>query len=230
VKLINAVLLFATQINDMRALSSLSSLLITILLSLKVRQSHSLTAQELTIGDWDVTLSIRRCRLGGEPASEVLFPNLIPSSHQSSVERPRRVIDCRLSIYANGTFSLVPKNEECRVKMHGYAELGPNPYCPTDRFYDDLCLLSYPRVQKTQDKVLQRVSFQLKCRLYGRYRSSMKRIGRMNHGVMIWQGETPSERPRNLWGWWKRRRVCATFVGRPGVSDAADTSHDDDEL
>jgi hypothetical protein len=107
--------------------------------------------------------------------------------------------------------------------MNGRWELGRNPYCPTDRFYDDLLLESHPRVQKLESSkdaslILQRVAFQFKCRIYGRHSRNPSKSTRMNHGVMLWkkkEEQTSLQQQTRLFASWKQRRVCASFVARP---------------
>jgi hypothetical protein len=74
-----------------------------------------------------------------------------------------QVIPCRLSLYANGTFGMVTDHHHHHHHQHpnsniqsssssllirGKWTIQTNPYCVTDRFYDDIVLESYPRVQK----------------------------------------------------------------------------------
>jgi hypothetical protein len=82
-----------------------------------------------------------------------------------------RNIPCRLSLYPNGTFGLtdhttiisscdannsIKQNQKQQPQetlsssflIRGKWTLQSNPYCVTDRFYDDILLESYPRVLK----------------------------------------------------------------------------------
>ena len=164
----------------------------------------ALSAYEQALGDWHLKIKTIGGKLGGEQISQVIFPS-------SSVAK--RALDCRLSLFQNGTFTLAPEPNG-GMPLNGRWELGRNPYCPTDRFYDDLLLESYPRVLKRtgEEEVLQRVGFQLKCRIYGRYSGHERRLGRMNHGMLLRKDQL-SDPPRTLLGWWKQRRVCASFTG-----------------
>jgi hypothetical protein len=126
--------------------------------------------------------------------------------------RLKRSYPCRLALYHNGTFGLIsqqghrPTN---RIMCNNPAEASSpqicvrgrwmvqiNPYCVTDRFYDNLVLESYPRVQKRivvsdendidgkcgntsgrrsalirteEAEVLQKVRLKLHCRLSGHF-------------------------------------------------------------
>eukprot|EP00978_Attheya_sp_CCMP212_P026605 scaffold87877_cov45-Attheya_sp.AAC.1 len=58
-----------------------------------------------------------------------------------------------------------------RMGMRGRWKLVPNPYCITDRQYDELTLYSHPRVQFNWfgDTILKRARLELRCRIWGRY-------------------------------------------------------------
>lgn len=164
----------------------------------------ALSATEQLIGDWDLRIKPNRGKLGGEHIPNAIFP--------SQTTKRSRPMECRLSLHPNGTFSLTPQEG---MPMNGWWELGRNPYCPTDRFYDDLLLKSYPRSQKEGDAVLQHVMFSAKCRIYGRYSGHDRRVGRINHGTLLWRDcGLDAPKPRNIWDWWNRNRVCASFTGR----------------
>ena len=98
-----------------------------------------------------------------------------PLKQNENKRRPRqyeysRNIPCRLSLYSNGTFDLVDRycNDSSTVHSHhqhrchnqqqrpkesssfsirGKWTLQTNPYCVTDRLYDDVLLESHPRVR-----------------------------------------------------------------------------------
>jgi hypothetical protein len=85
----------------------------------------------------------------------------------------KRRYSCRLAVFANQTFVLRPEEEEEEdseskrsstvqepgtgrrrlLPVRGQWSVLSNPYCVTDRFYDNLRLVSYPRVQ-TKQRVL----------------------------------------------------------------------------
>ena len=180
----------------------------------------------------------------------VLFPPSAPIGTDTNLKRkgrrPEKKIDCSLTLRRNGTFRLVPAKSNRtdqetdddgssnRIPIHGRWTIAKNPYCHTDRFYDDICLHSFPRTLKqrlytdpdrtgkrhdnNQDeeaKTIERVSFQFNCKLYGRTDSSPSREQfKVKHGTILWRDEH-SERPKNICGWWKQRRVIGTFAGQP---------------
>lgn len=159
---------------------------------------------------------------------------LFPSRGQAATKRKR--VQCHLDIFPNGTFCI--DTSEDRMPVRGEWRLNPNPYCITDRQYDQLVLESYPRVQKRitadNEEVLQRVRLQLQCRVWGRYGSDpIRRImgyqtgrsmARMTHGTLLWKVQESQQinLPR-----WKARRICATFTARPIIE--AIPQHDDPE-
>jgi hypothetical protein len=188
-----------------------------------------LTPYEQAIGQWDVSL---KCADTEVPSM------LFPSGDGAAFSQKR--VQCHLDIFSNGTFCMNAPNEKDPMPVRGQWKLQPNPYCITDRQYDQLVLESYPRVQKRitakhdKEEVLQRVGIRLQCRLWGRYGSDPIRkllgyrrgrcMARMTHGTLLWNvveshlGDLPR---------WKARRVCATFEARP-IQDESSSQHDDD--
>ena len=173
---------------------------------LSISTQAALTARELALGDWNLMIKTTRRSIDGEPIARAMFP-------YSSMTKRR--LNCRLSLFPNGNFTLVLEGKNV-MPINGRWELGRNPYCPTDRFYDDLLLESYPRARKRTDdgQVLQRVGFQFKCRIYGRYCGHERRLGRINHGMLL-RKDHLADVPNTLVGWWKQRPVIASFTGRP---------------
>ena len=151
----------------------------------------------------------------------------------------RSSMDCILSMASDGTFVLTPKyvetkdsdeKEEYKTRNHdlvaddreepnpllldlrGSWNVLANPYCVTDRYYDQVSLRSYPR-QKTTTTQNEHGSHQvspafqlvLNCRMWGRHkRLSRRKQGtyRMTHGTLVCK-------ERNV-PWWKH-------FGRPLV-------------
>jgi hypothetical protein len=216
--------------------------IVLLIISLFQVDSKSLNAYEQAIGDWKVELSCSR-----KTSETLLFP--LTKSAATSLEQPvardaekapscwkRGRVDCRLSIFTNGTFVLAPYSckdgtEEVPLSLQhlpvrGTWELFPNPYCITDRYYDQLTLKSYPRVKKRGDnEILQTAQMRLDCHVCGRYGSGavrkflgkpVGRIGsRMNQGTLVWEIQQDGQRKEKKLPWWRKRRVCATFTGRP---------------
>ena len=152
---------------------------------------------------------------------------------------------CQLSLYPNGTFALRPKDcssrndkrnllssssttsnklqetkatEDRLLSLQGRWKVNPNPYCITDRFYDELHLQSYPRtltesqtppegqVRKQQSQQRQRLSLQLHCRLCGRYasaglwrslRGETDKTARLTRGLLVWNSSSKIKSPQS---------------------------------
>jgi len=227
-----------------------------LLCTVKNCNARLIDGYEQVVQNWDISLNCR----DGETH------NLFPLSKES-MERGmktdsgssssiisfwrRKSLKCHLALFPNGTFSLKPKDHvemdlsdgeqvvSCPyMPLRGEWSLRPNPYCITDRHFDELELESYPRVQKrvsniqsdqegTVEQLLQEVHIKLACHVSGRYGTAAirsvcgyphgKRMGRLTRGTLLWNVvESPLE---NL-PWWKRRRVGATFSGRPELNFA----------
>jgi hypothetical protein len=197
-----------------------------------------LTAYEQAVGQWDVTLKSNGWKKSEIPS--MLFPPLKPSEVSSAVVNDvdmNKPTHCQLFIFPNGTFVMdAPVSSSERLPLRGQWKLQPNPYCITDRQYDQLVLESYPRVQKraSDEQVLQRVDINLQCRVCGRYGSNpMKRFmgyktgrssSRMTHGTLLWNVKQSQENnmPR-----WKSRRVCASFTAKPIESSSFEEEFDE---
>ena len=70
----------------------------------------------------------------------------------SWLNRRTRPLDCQLTIHPNGTFTILPgEDQEYPLKsfmpLRGRWKVLPNPYCVTDRSYDQVVLESYPRLE-----------------------------------------------------------------------------------
>ena len=198
-----------------------------------------LTPYEQAVGQWVVTLTSNGWRRSKVPS--MLFPSLKTAANELPCET--NTMHCHLSVFSNGTFVMdAPSNlASTRMSLRGQWKLQPNPYCITDRQYDQLVLESYPRVQKRafDEQVLQRVILRLQCRVWGRYGSGPIRqflgfrsgriMSRMTHGTIVWNVQQSQE--TNL-PWWKSRRVCASFTAKPiespGEGDDEDFDFDDE--
>ena len=216
----------------MRAFQLVIIIIILSLLIPGVPAQGVLDAQDLAVGDWDLKL-----RCGKRIYSTLLFPPLTPrntidnNEHDKTKRMISRMVQlpplpfvqtksfpCQLSLYPNGTFVLRPKDniqekagaEERLLSLRGRWKVNPNPYCITDRFYDELHLQSYPRTltespippQARQQQPLQqrhRLSLQLHCRLCGRYasagpwrvlRGETDKNARLTRGLLVWSSKT----------------------------------------
>jgi hypothetical protein len=202
------------------------ALLLLVLVCCAVVDAGVLTPYEQTIGQWNVSL-----RCAANEVSAMLFP----SREQAATKQKR--VHCHLDIFPNGTFCMDASQD--RMPVRGEWKLKPNPYCITDRQYDQLVLESYPRVQKRiiadneEEEVLQRVKLQLQCRVWGRYGSDPIRrfvgyqtgrsMARMTHGTLLWNVQESQQINISRW---KSRCICATFTARP---IEAIPQHDDPE-
>lgn len=138
-------------------------------------------------------------------------------------------LDCILSLAPDGTFVFGPKkimkytssrNEEEEISMNddmstigkeskgmgvmylrGCWNVLANPYCLTDRRYDQVSLTSYSRqriipatIDNTEEHVLQTIQMTMNCRLWGRHGRKRREIkgrptccGKMTHGTLVWR-------------------------------------------
>lgn len=203
-------------------------------------------AQELAVGEWDVTLR------GGwffDPAT--IFPRSSPlrGGHQDNeqfVVRRRpwgSTVDCTLSVCQDGTFVLAPgkasptmlpmnKNavstkhsKRGRLDLRGHWNVLSNPYCITDRFYDQLTLKSYSRATTTSTSSWRSGSMDLCCRLWGRHAKSdtMGRKGWMTHGTLVWK-EHNKKNP------FRPRRIVASFSAKRLSHEPTQGGWEDEEF
>ena len=145
-------------------------------------------------------------------------------------------LDCVLSIHPDGTFVLAPSStksveripvSEKRTESTGLSSiLGSwnvlsNPYCLTDRIYDQISFTSYPRqkIAATRDgaeeKVLQTFQLTMNSRLFGRHNRQVSRqvtegerkcCGKMTRGTIVWRELYGVSRKKKL-----HRPVLASF-------------------
>jgi hypothetical protein len=166
--------------------------------------------------------SVVSTRVGDYKNSIINSPRKKKESSGGRWGHRRRLLECTLSIHPNGTFHMQPSTDHVVVStadddsvslygnhatnsnsnsilpMRGRWSLETNPYCVTDRFYNDVVLKPYKRVQKkvcfddtvdvsskkrTRNKgslirtdatvgnetVLQHVQFECRCRLTGHF-------------------------------------------------------------
>ena len=200
-------------------------------------------------GSWNVNLSRKDRKL----LDIMVFPPqscTIPTSETISTSRRsksrRKSLNCELILEANGTFTLNPPIDEAeesiqnkngvfskinRLPLKGQWKLNPNPYCVTDRQYDELTLISSPKTRfcssghdSGNSYATERVTLEMHCKVWGRFSSNTIRAlmklprardaGRLTHGtlsikkdVMKYE-EKSSLKPVTQTS---RRVVCATF-------------------
>lgn len=161
-------------------------------------------------------------------------------------------LDCELILYQDGSFFLKPKHcleshEGVELAspglLRGWWSLRPNPYCVTDRQYDELTLISHPKVRKYASRtngkrgelaipLIQRreeIILELNCKLWGRYGSNAIRkamhlkqgrdAGRMTHGIITIMKhllDSDNKRIHPASSGERQRVVCGTFYGKAG--------------
>ena len=134
----------------------------------------------------------------------------------SLTHKPVRSINCMLNLQRNGKFTIHiddpthttnynNNNNYCNnyQPLHGEWFLTPNPYCITDRHYDEITLISVPRIRRVYlptSTVVEKATVELRCKLWGRYSAGAvrRKIGwehgrsrsRMSHGSVLAVKET----------------------------------------
>jgi len=179
------------------------------------------------------------------------------------IRRPRRQkrLECELRLNSDGTFVLSPpssldrrgidSNVGKRVPLEGCWKLRQNPYCVTDRHYDQLSLVSYPKVrlhssvvdseakETSQHDISERdtVTLEMRCKVWGRYGSNTirrllnyplgKDASRLTQGTLSAKFSQPDAHKNRV-----RRVVCATFQAKSCsiIDNERDTEDEDDEF
>ena len=158
-------------------------------------------------------------------------------------KRRRRSLKCSLDIKSDGTFTLEPiqteRDDDMRHQIRGEWMLQPNPYCVTDRHFESVVFLSYPRVKRIKEWDKQFAMLEMRCQLWGRF--GMKSIrdfvgqrhgrsaGRLVRGsVMLVRreqhGDVDLRKSRYFIPRWRRKIIVAQFSAHPVSSgDAADS-------
>jgi hypothetical protein len=205
-----------TNLRPLHRISGLLAILCLLTLPLKIK-CEPIAAMDQAIGQWLVKLS--PCSSWFTPNKQLIFPprGLYDEKESSALAR-RSSLDCRLSLFRNGTFCMAPMDDATPLSpIHGSWQVLSNPYCATDRYYDNVRMKSYRRCQKSNEgATLQQGQFQLHAKMWGRYESytgirrrlSRIPLPRMNHGTVVWKNDDVEESP------WKTRRVCATFTAK----------------
>lgn len=237
-------------------------------------QADLLTGYEMAIGRWELTWrqSLFEQR---DFIEEVIFPRTAASPNADSAsnanatsfpliddtpvapKRQRRKMRrcnllCSLDLKSDGTFSLEPiqtQDNYARQPLKGEWILQQNPYCVTDRQFDSLLLLSYPRVKRIKGWDKQFAMLEMRCRLQGRFgMKSIRDICGWRHGrsagkitngsVMLVRreqhGDVDLRKTRFFIPKWRRKIIIAEFKAKPIPSAVADTdlsnnAHNDDE-
>jgi hypothetical protein len=275
----------ATNANDtMARIESTSTLVSAIILYCSLFTSaRNLDSKELSIGVWNVTMKCRRSSFTSD-----VFPPRVARERPDQTTRRRQwpwgdasqSFDCHLSLFSNGTFALQPRDEKSwsqlagtnipssnqgepnhqspYLAIHGRWKVQSNPYCVTDRSYDEVTLASVPRVQtritpnaEPAEVQAQRLRLLMQCRLSGHCTNGglARRLqgsdsysrGRISRGVILSQDELTlaqkqdSNSNTNSKPWWKsHNKVVASFSARrhipPGFSLDEDDLQEDKEF
>mmetsp|Transcript_2590 Transcript_2590/g.5474 ORF Transcript_2590/g.5474 Transcript_2590/m.5474 type:complete len:305 (+) Transcript_2590:183-1097(+) len=177
----------------------------------------------------------QRDETGGRETTGVVAPK--------RKRRRSHSMSCCLTIRSDGTFYLEVEpdkdgakdsGEECRLPLRGEWLLQSNPYCVTDRQYDTLILLTYPRVKRISHFDNQYAFLEFRCKLWGRYGMKWIRdavghkhgrsMGRLTHGTVLLirreqHGDVDLSKTSFYVPKWRRRIVCGTFWGKPAHND-----------
>lgn len=197
--------------------------------------SRLLESEELLIGEWKTAI-----RCSPSYFSSELFPPRkgwlqSKNGHNEGLFRfwtPARNFPCRLSVYPNGTFHMEPavdSNLLDPLSINGKWKIMSNPYCATDRFYDQIIFNSYPRLQKEKTiggslsksppRVLQNVTLTFQSRLYGHHSAGRIRFGKffargkMTHGILVVQRDRLDVKS-NKFCKGRHPRVAASFSAK----------------
>lgn len=182
-----------------------------------------------------------------------------------------KFVSCILSLEKNGKFSLslveelnnendlINKNIPNKIEdsssklsssqstamnyqpLRGEWFLTPNPYCVTDRHYDELLLVSEPRIRRGSSTV-EKARVELRCQVWGRYGAGAVRRklgmkhgrvrGRMTHGsIVIVKQQSPDVYDIGRGNEGKKastattREVVGTFAGRAVECAPLDGDH-----
>lgn len=216
----------------------LSVLLLLLLLSATCCIGRMLDSNELFVGKWDVHLHCPTHRFHSQlfPPQQEQVTATQKQQHPLSPFRLGRNFPCRLHIYSNGTFHFQPsayKNNQNQPTMdiRGLWKVHSNPYCVTDRFYDEIVLTSYARVQKeiATHTILQKGKIRMQCRLTGhfspgRWMGGSRRPygkGLLTRGVVIWEDWANKADKRQNHHRQPHRSVCASFSARRWIPSLA---------
>ncbi|CAJ1942834.1 unnamed protein product [Cylindrotheca closterium] len=181
--------------------------LIVVLLLFCSRCASSTSAQvlgshQLAVGEWRVTLRGRF-----DPTS--IFPKTLSNLPSEIVARRglwgSRVLDCTFSMSDDGTFCLRPEqSNDNHLPVRGRWNVLSNPYCITDRFYDQLTLKSHPRqhivnADGEEDAVIDSITaVNVYARMWGHYSRNKPGRGKLSHGSLTVSAEE-SKHERRRW-------------------------------
>jgi len=219
-------------------------------------QAQLLHPNDMAAGRWSVSIKRRDRSLfesmvfPRNPVSDAIEVKGDEGSSLSKLKRNRKPMNCDLILDRDGTFTLSPPdfsstsdatleeedsgqgNRCIRQPLKGLWHVRPNPYCVTDRHYDELRLESIPKVRITPNdggifessldelKKWEQVTVELNCNVWGRFGSNPirhmlrrprgKNAGRLTHGTMSIV-KTTAEGGGDHTNEETKRVLCATF-------------------
>eukprot|EP01083_Nonionella_stella_P098787 277886_1 len=194
---------------------------LVLIAGLRLSLAQLIHPSDMVIGRWKVSLNRRDTSL----FESMIFPKQQEkevgeiqiysrfNAKGRTLKKMKRRLECDLIFDADGSFTLVPPNDEdespaskkrgstctaIRSPLRGEWHLRPNPYCVTDRHYDELRLRSIPKVKSYQDEMgprgpeddsspslspsaspspspsrqKEQITMEMQCKLWGRYGSN----------------------------------------------------------
>ena len=180
--------------------------LVSLLLPLLIIQcchAQLLHPRDMVVGKWNVTIRRRDKHI----FESMIFPKLTTSDKErkdytSQIRQKKKKFQCELILQKDGRFSLEPPSSGLNVEnvnigemktllrpLKGQWHVDANPYCVTDRHYDELTLLSDAKVripqkctQSRKEKDLsncveyldkwEQIRVELNCNVWGRLGSN----------------------------------------------------------
>ena len=174
--------------------------------------------------------------------------NYYNNNGNTLLKRRKRLLNCNLVLNGDGKFILHPPSDLCTSKYNGKIfnierqplkgrwKVKSNPYCVTDRQYDELILISNPKIRYREtndddkDHYEEIVTLEMNCKVRGRFGSNTIRsllnyprgrdAGRLTHGVISIRKDRMERNcftnKANFFGnndvvQNSRRAICATF-------------------
>ena len=210
--------------------------------------SKLLSAKEHILGQWDVRFarrgrSVRKAPFFDDPSFDYNYtlqlksnatfillpaedsPSPFSSTDQENCYDRKNELDTTDSNVLGNFRPDEPKNHD-PVILRGTWSLRPNPYCVTDRFFDELSLVTNaktrmvrPSGRRIRDKQWkEKVKLELHCKVRGRYSSDSvkQRLGARPGRAMsrLTQGTVMLLREGKGVPMWQQRVVIASFQAR----------------
>jgi hypothetical protein len=170
----------------------------------------------------------------------ILAPKKIIRKYSSSSSSRKVEEEISMNYCDMSTIEKQSKSSTGVMYIRGCWNVLANPYCLTDRRYDEVSLTSYPRQRITsgaatdnpeEERVPQTVQMTMNCRLWGRHGRQPQQsyrqekngeqtcCGKMTHGTIVWK-----EHGHGV-PWWKQfyRPVLGSFSA---VRSSKEPKHD----